>query len=133
MAGDLLDTGRPRSGLVRGLLAAVIWLAVVVPEVAIAEYLTDVVPVYPSIKDFALLLLPAALIVWLAPKVSYRRRDAVYFLLIWPYLMGIIAWRIALLPYRDWAPRDDEMAEARWHRNPSHAGFWWIPAGPAES
>jgi hypothetical protein len=127
MDDDPLDTGTPRAGL-RVLLATIIWLALVVPVIALRHYLADNVSVY-VVRDIAALLLPAMLIAWLAPKVAYRRRDAAYFLLLWPYLMGVIAWRIALLPYRDWAPRDDEAKQARWHRSPRHAGYWWLPSG----
>jgi len=52
----------------------------------------------------------------LAPRASYRRRDAwlgLLPLLGW-YLLCVLAWRVALLPYRDWEPRPDEMWRARW-------------------
>ena len=52
----------------------------------------------------------------LAPHASYRRRDAwlgLVPLLSW-YLIAVLAWRVAFLPYRDWEPRTDEMWRARW-------------------
>lgn len=57
----------------------------------------------------ALLFQPAVVAV-VAPLVSYRRVDA--FSMLVPfynlYLMCRFAWRLAYLPYRDWAPRSDE-------------------------
>jgi hypothetical protein len=47
--------------------------------------------------------------------VSYRRGDALLVLLpvvpLW--LVGLVAWRLSALPYRDWRPRDDELARVR--------------------
>jgi hypothetical protein len=60
--------------------------------------------------------------VWLAPKVSYRRRDALFA----PWVFLIAAWRITYLPYRDWPPRDDEMAQAR-HLGPAEFAAQWRP------
>jgi hypothetical protein len=51
-----------------------------------------------------------------APYASYRRQDGfagavpIYG---W-YLAGVLSWRLALLPYRDWEPRRDELWQARW-------------------
>jgi hypothetical protein len=58
----------------------------------------------------------AAAVFVLAPSASYRRRDAWLGLLPlfgW-YLLCVLAWRVALLPYRDWEPRGDELWRARW-------------------
>jgi hypothetical protein len=58
----------------------------------------------------------AAAVFVLAPSASYRRRDAWLGLLPlfgW-YLLCVLAWRMALLPYRDWEPRGDELWRARW-------------------
>jgi hypothetical protein len=50
----------------------------------------------------------------LAPKVSYRWFDA--FCLLVPIYSWVwqfrIAWRVSNLPYRDWAPRPDELRHA---------------------
>ncbi|MBB5873800.1 hypothetical protein F4553_007234 [Allocatelliglobosispora scoriae] len=56
-------------------------------------------------------LFVAGLVAWLAPKVSYRRRDAVWVAAV-PYSALYLGWRfarrLAYLPHRDWPPRDDE-------------------------
>lgn len=45
-----------------------------------------------------------------APLVSYRRRDCLFVLVpLWGVMWyGRVVWRVAYLPYRDWAPRTDE-------------------------
>ena len=61
----------------------------------------------------------------LAPHSSYRRRDAwlgVVPLLGW-YFSALMAWRVALLPYRDWEPRGDELWRARWLTG-DLVGYW---------
>lgn len=71
-------------------------------------------------------LLLILLTAWLAPKVSYRRRDALWWITglggLWLFL--ILAWRLAYLPYKDWPPRDDELPHAVYLREPSYAGVW---------
>ena len=61
----------------------------------------------------------------LAPRASYRRRDAWLGLvpLAGWYLLCVLAWRVALLPYRDWEPRADEMWRARWLTG-DLIGYW---------
>ena len=52
----------------------------------------------------------------LAPWGSYRARDGwlgAIPLYGW-YLTCVLCWRVALLPYRDWEPREDELWRARW-------------------
>ena len=52
----------------------------------------------------------------LAPWTSYRPRDGwlgVLPLYGW-YISCVLCWRVALLPYRDWEPRPDELWRARW-------------------
>jgi len=66
----------------------------------------------------------------IAPYVSHRRRDgwlALVPLYGW-YLICVLAWRVALLPYRDWEPRADETWRARWLTG-ELIGYWC--AGPA--
>jgi hypothetical protein len=67
----------------------------------------------------------AAAVATLAPHASYRRRDAVLGLvpLLGWYLIALMAWRVALLPYRDWEPRADEMWRARWLTG-DMVGYW---------
>ncbi|MET0422485.1 MAG: hypothetical protein ABW046_01330 [Actinoplanes sp.] len=61
----------------------------------------------------------------LAPWSSYRPRDGwlgavpVYG---W-YLACVLCWRVALLPYRDWEPRADELWRARWLTD-DLLGYW---------
>jgi hypothetical protein len=69
----------------------------------------------------------------LAPLSSYRRRDAwlaLVPLLGW-YLTAVLAWRVALLPYRDWEPRPEELWRARWLTG-DLIGFWRVDAVPAK-
>jgi hypothetical protein len=51
-----------------------------------------------------------------APYGSYRRQDGfagAVPLYGW-YLAAVLSWRLALLPFRDWEPRRDELWQARW-------------------
>jgi hypothetical protein len=68
-----------------------------------------------SLANLAGALIIAAALVVALPRVSYRRRDAL--LVLVPYaslwLVGLAAWRLSRLPYRDWRPRDDERARVR--------------------
>jgi hypothetical protein len=61
----------------------------------------------------------------LAPYASYRRRDALLGLvpLAGWYLACVISWRVALLPYRDWEPRPEELWRARWLTG-DLIGYW---------
>jgi hypothetical protein len=70
----------------------------------------------------------------LAPRSSYRRRDAVLGLvpLLGWYLTALMSWRVALLPYRDWEPRADELWRARWLTG-DLVGFWRSDPLPATS
>jgi hypothetical protein len=70
----------------------------------------------------------------LAPWGSYRRRDGwlgVVPLYGW-YLTCVLCWRVALLPYRDWEPREEELWRARWLTG-DRLGLWRADAraGPA--
>jgi hypothetical protein len=61
----------------------------------------------------------------LGPWASYRRRDAWLGLIPvfgW-YLICVISWRVALLPYRDWEPRAGELWQARWLTG-DLIGYW---------
>jgi hypothetical protein len=76
--------------------------------------------------DLTSTLLLILLTAWLAPKVSYRRRDALWWITgvggLWLFL--ILAWRLAYLPHKDWPPRDDELPHAVYLREPPYAGVW---------
>ena len=74
----------------------------------------------------------AAAVFVLAPHASYRRRDAwlgMVPLAGW-YLIAVMAWRVALLPYRDWEPRADERWRARWLTG-DLIGYWRADRAPA--
>jgi len=65
-----------------------------------------------------------------ATRVSYRWFDA--FLLLIPifglFFLVKLAWRLAFLPYRDWAPRPDEAPRWRKVAHPSrpNAGLYLV-------
>jgi hypothetical protein len=68
----------------------------------------------------------------LGPHGSYRRRDAVLGMLPlygW-YVASVLSWRVALLPLRDWEPRDDELWRARWLTG-DLVGYWRTDPLPA--
>ena len=67
-----------------------------------------------------------------AERGSYRRRDGwlgAIPLYGW-YLQGVLAWRLALLPYRDWEPRPDELWRTRWLTG-DLLGYWRTDQAPA--
>jgi hypothetical protein len=84
-----------------------------------------------ALADLILWLFPVPIVAWLAPKISYRRRDA----LLGSWMILTIGWRIASLPYRDWPPRDDEVPQAQYigkaelgaQWKPEYAGLWQLP------
>lgn len=91
------------------LIAALLVLGVAVPSFIIRRLIEARMGSGP-LSDFAGIVVPVAVTAWLAPRVSYRRRDALWWLTggVGLYLFAVIAWRVAFLPYRDWAPRPDE-------------------------
>jgi hypothetical protein len=63
----------------------------------------------------------------LARWTSYRARDGLAGaipLYGW-YLAGVLSWRVAALPYRDWEPRRDELWRARWLAG-ELVGYWRV-------
>jgi hypothetical protein len=114
----------PRGLVSRSLLAAGIFAVVVVPGWTLgdlAERWTG-----NGLLDWMVTCGWTAVAVFvLAPRSSYRRRDAVLGLapLLGWYLAALMAWRVALLPYRDWEPRPDELSRARWLTG-GLAGHW---------
>jgi hypothetical protein len=84
-------------------------------------------------RIFATLILWPVL-VWMLPKISYRRRDVLLSLLFPPYaiwLVGKCAWRGAYLPFRDWPPRGDEAAGWLQVRHPTEPGaLLYVKASP---
>lgn len=124
---------RPRSprGLVsRSLIAAGIFAATVVPGWTFGD-LAEAWTGWGLLDWLVTCGWTAAVIYLLAPYSSYRRRDALVGmvpLLGW-YLTAVVAWRAALLPYRDWEPRGDELWRARWLTG-DLLGFWRADALP---
>ncbi len=118
-------TGTPRSHGVRVLLAALLHAVVLVGSFLLLEIAATVVA-SDLVRQSTLTLVLIGLTAWLAPKVSYRRRDALWCLtgLGGLVLFFIVAWRLAYLPYRDWPPRDDELPQAVYRREPPHVGVW---------
>ncbi|WP_406077790.1 hypothetical protein [Micromonospora sp. NBC_00858] len=111
----------------RAVCAAAIVLAVIVPSLVIRD-LAEARFGDGPMADFSMIALPVAVTAWLAPRASYRRRDALLWL-VGPgiYIFAVIAWRLAFAPYRDWTPRPDEVSRMRWRRGPDHAGLWYLP------
>jgi hypothetical protein len=123
----------PRGPVGRSLLAAGIFAAAVVPGWTLgdlAERWTG-----SGLLDWLLTSLWSAVAVAvLGPWSSYRRRDAWLGLvpLFGWYLTALMAWRVALLPYRDWEPRPDELWRARWLTG-DLVGFWRADQPPARA
>jgi hypothetical protein len=124
---------RPRSprGLVsRSLIAAGIFAATVVPGWTLGD-LAEARTGWGLLDWLVTCGWTATVIYLLAPYSSYRRRDALVGLvpLLGWYLTAVVAWRAALLPYRDWEPRGDELWRARWLTG-ELLGFWRADALP---
>ncbi|WP_446216557.1 hypothetical protein [Micromonospora sp. IBHARD004] len=123
MADDPPSSRPPLGPVPRTLIAALLVLGVTVPALIIRELVGD-----DPLADIGWIAVPAAATAWLAPRASYRRRDALLWL-VGPglYIFAVIAWRLAFLPYRDWNPRPEEASHLRWLRDPQHAGLWYLP------
>jgi hypothetical protein len=118
------SSAEPRGLVGRSLIAAAVFACAVVPGWTLgdlAERWTG-----HGLTDWAVTCAWSGLIVLvLGPYGSYRRRDAalgVVPLYGW-YLAGVLSWRVALLPLRDWEPRDDEFWRARWLTG-DLVGYW---------
>ena len=59
-----------------------------------------------------------------ASQVSYRWRDGLLLLIpiVGIFYLWLFAWRLALLPYRDWPPRPNEAAHWRKVSHPARPG-----------
>ncbi|WP_200208771.1 hypothetical protein [Micromonospora coerulea] len=127
MAVDPPSSRSPLDRVPRMLITALLVLGVAVPALMIRELIEARTGDGP-LADLGFIAVPAAATAWLAPRASYRRRDALLWL-VGPglYIFPIIAWRLAFLPYRDWKPRPDEASRVRWLRGLQHAGLWYLP------
>jgi hypothetical protein len=121
----------PRGLVSRSLIAALLFAAAVVPGWTLGDLaerwtgwgLLDWL-VTCSWFGFAVRVL--------APRASYRPRDGwlgALPLYGW-YLTCVLCWRLALLPYRDWEPRPDELWRARWLTG-DLLGLWRADPDPA--
>jgi hypothetical protein len=125
--------GPPRGLVSRSLVAVGIFAAVVVPGWTLGDLFERWTG--NGLADWLVTCgWTAAAVFVLAPRSSYRRRDAVLGLvpLLGWYLTALMSWRVALLPYRDWEPRGDELWRARWLTG-GLIGFWRsdpVPAAP---
>jgi hypothetical protein len=122
--GDRVSGSGPRGLVGRSLAAVAVFAAAVVPGWTLgdlAERWTG-----NGLLDWLITCgWCAAAVYVLGPRASYRRRDAwlgVVPLLGW-YLVALMSWRVALLPYRDWEPRADELWRARWLTG-DLIGYW---------
>jgi hypothetical protein len=126
----------PRGLVSRSVLATGIFMATVVPGWMLGDLAEDWTGW--SLLDWLITFAWSALaVVLLAPRTSYRRRDAWQGLVpLWGwYLTCVLSWRTALLPYRDWEPRADELWRARWLTG-DLVGLWRcdrLPRSPAVS
>ena len=114
----------PRGLVSRSVLATLAFLLVVVP----GWKLGDLVAGWTGgdTVDWVVTFAWSGLaVIVLAPRTSYRRRDAWQGLVpVWGwYLTCVLCWRTALLPYRDWEPRADELWRARWLTG-DLVGYW---------
>ncbi|MEW2386345.1 hypothetical protein AB0873_30340 [Micromonospora sp. NPDC047707] len=128
MPVDPLSSRPPLRRAPRTFIAALLVVGVVVPSIIIRELIEGVMGTGPF-ADLGWIAVPMAATAWLAPHASYRRRDALWWLVGGPglYIFIVIAWRVAFLPYRDWPPRPDEASRVRWLRDHQQAGLWYRP------
>jgi len=114
----------PRGLVSRSALAALIFTLAVVPGWVLGD-LTERWTGWNLLDWFITCAWCALAVLILAGRTSYRRRDAWAGLVpLWGwYLACVLSWRAALLPYRDWEPRADELWRARWLTG-DLVGYW---------
>lgn len=131
MSSEPADARTPSGRRRRIVFTAAMVLAVLIPSIVLRELIESRSGRGP-VADLSAIAIPMAATAWLAPYASYRRRDALLWL-VGPgiYVFSVIAWRLALAPYRDWRPRPEELPRVRWSRDPEHAGTWYLaePSG----
>jgi hypothetical protein len=121
----------PRGLVSRSVLAALIFAAAVVPGWTLGD-LAEKWTGWGVLDWFLTCCWSAVAVAVLAPYGSYRRRDAALGLVpLWGwYVACVLSWRAALLPYRDWEPRPDELWRARWLTG-DLVGYWRADPLPA--
>ncbi|WP_189328794.1 hypothetical protein [Actinoplanes ianthinogenes] len=106
---------RPRGLTARAGLAAGLFALAVVPGWTLGD-LAEHATGWPALDWLITCGWCGLAVAGYAPGTSYRARDGLAGaipLYGW-YLAGVLSWRLALLPYRDWEPRRDELWRARW-------------------
>lgn len=133
MPADSLSSRPPVRPALRTFITALLVFGVVVPSIIIRELIEGVMGSGPF-ADLGWIAVPMAATAWLAPRASYRRRDALWWLAggFGLYIFVVIAWRVAFLPYRDWPPRPDEASRIRWPRDRQQAGLWYLSGDVSE-
>jgi hypothetical protein len=114
----------PRGLVARALLAVLLFAVAVVPGWTLGDLVEDWTG-WGLLDWLVTCAGNAAAVRLLASRGSYRPRDAWLGLIPiygW-YLVCVLCWRVALLPYRDWDPRDDELWRARWLTG-DLLGYW---------
>jgi hypothetical protein len=125
----------PRGLVSRSVLAALIFVAAVVPGWTFGD-LAERWTGWGLLDWLVTCGWSGVAVIVLAPYTSYRRRDVWQGLVpLWGwYLTCVLSWRTALLPYRDWEPRADELWRARWLTG-DLVGYWRadpLPGPPAQ-
>src|SRR5689334_10176661 len=115
---------RPRGLVARASVAALLFAVAIVPGWSLGDW-AERATGWP-VLDWSLACGWSGLVVaGFAPWASYRARDGLAGaipLYGW-YLAGVLSWRLALLPCRDWEPRRDELWRARWLTG-DLIGYW---------
>jgi hypothetical protein len=115
---------RPRGLVARASIAALLFAVAIVPGWSLGDWAERATGW--AVLDWLLTCGWSGLAVaGFAPWASYRARDGLAGaipLYGW-YLAGVLSWRLALLPCRDWEPRRDELWRARWLTG-DLIGYW---------
>ncbi|MEU4619178.1 hypothetical protein AB0G04_04255 [Actinoplanes sp. NPDC023801] len=115
---------RPRGLTSRAVIAAALFAVAVVPGWTLGDLAEDRTG-WPVLDWLITCGWSGVSVAVGAPYASYRRLDGLAGavpLYGW-YLAGVLSWRLALLPYRDWEPRRDELWQARWLTG-DLIGYW---------
>ncbi|MCZ7377591.1 hypothetical protein [Micromonospora sp. WMMC250] len=132
MSPEPTSAHAPRGRRRRAVFTGAMVLGVLIPSIVLRELIESRSGSGPA-ADLSAIAIPMAATAWLAPYASYRRRDALLWL-VGPgvYVFSVIAWRLALSPYRDWRPRPEELHRVRWSRDPERAGTWYLATSSSD-